>query len=137
MKIAVAIWEDRISPVFDSSQKIGIFEIHDGSIYKTTEESLTDTSYQEKIDKLLHLQIKVLICGAISRPLACWIEATGIDLHSFITGLVEDVLTAYVAEQLDNPIYQMPGCCYRYKPCCCQTMTEKKRMDIKCRKKKG
>ncbi len=110
MKVALAIWNNRISPVFDSAHQIAIFTIQDGTAHPSGEALLEETLPQKKIARLLNLEIETLICGAISRPLACLIELSGIHLISFIAGPADEVLTAYLSDSLEKKKYQMPGC---------------------------
>ncbi len=134
MKVALTIWEGRISPVFDSARRIAIFEIADGKFSPLGEEILPEISYPAKANRLIHLQIETLICGAISRPLACLVEALGIRLIPFIAGFVEEVLNAYLTDSLLKKQYRMPGCykniqCHQKQSQCICPQCIKKRRD--------
>lgn len=53
--------------------------------------------------------VNTLICGAISRPFATMVIHCGIELIPFMSGNVEEVMTAYFAGDLANPRFFMPG----------------------------
>ena len=68
-------------------------------------------AYSESI--IVKLGVEVLICGAISRPLAEMITDSGIRLIPFLSGDVEEVIQAFLAGNLPNSAFLMPGCCGR------------------------
>ncbi|MBC2711820.1 MAG: NifB/NifX family molybdenum-iron cluster-binding protein [Desulfosarcina sp.] len=110
MKVAVTVWEDRISPVFDSARRLLIVEIENARI--------TDRSYvifdpelpSDLTKTLTALNVPVLICGAVSQVPATVIDAGGIMLIPFITGRVDCVLEAYAKGNSLEPAFVMPGC---------------------------
>jgi predicted Fe-Mo cluster-binding NifX family protein len=112
MKIAIATWNGRVSPVFDVSRQILVLEVSDTQVVNRCEETL-DESALAKVQRLGELSVKTLLCGAISRPLAEMLAARGIEVIPFVAGGVEDVLTSYLAGQLPSPGFAMPGCCGR------------------------
>jgi predicted Fe-Mo cluster-binding NifX family protein len=110
MKVAVTVWEDRISPVFDASRRLLIAKIENARI--------TDRSYvifdperpANLARTLTELDVPVLICGAVSQDPANRINAGGITLIPFITGEVERVLEFYAKGNSLEPTFVMPGC---------------------------
>ncbi|HNX60303.1 MAG TPA: hypothetical protein PKK43_14470, partial [Spirochaetota bacterium] len=52
----------------------------------------------------------ILICGAISREYALPILQSGITVYSFISGNIDDVLSAYRDGTLIDGRFSMPGC---------------------------
>jgi len=109
MKVAITVWEDSVSSVLDFSQRLVVAELRDGTEISRTESSLPEQNAFTKLAKLRELGIDVLICGAISRPLACASAACGIQLLPYVTGRIDDVLKAYQAGQLGLPQYRLPG----------------------------
>ncbi len=110
MKVAVTIWEDRISPVFDASRRLLIAEIENARV--------TDRAYVffdpgrpgNLAKTLVMLDVPVLICGAVSQAPATTINAGGITLIPFIAGEVERVLEFYAKGNSLEPTFVMPGC---------------------------
>jgi len=113
MKVAIPIWNRRISPLFDTAQRVLIVELDGEQEVARTEEQIGDVALPQKAGRLTELGARVLICGAISRPLAEMLSAAGIEVVPFITGEVEEVLKAYVGGGLPAPQFLMPGCCGR------------------------
>jgi predicted Fe-Mo cluster-binding NifX family protein len=111
VKVALTIWNGRISPVVDVSRKILILDIDHGDVTGWREEVLEGIDPAQKAGKLAEWQVREFICGAISRPLAGLFAAYGIRTIPFIAGDAEEVIKAYLARQLPNRGMAMPGCC--------------------------
>jgi predicted Fe-Mo cluster-binding NifX family protein len=111
MKVALTVWNGRISPVFDVSRKILVLDIHNGVVTGRREEPIEGIDPAQKAGKLAQWQVRQLICGAISRPLAGLFAAYGIRTIPFIAGDAEEVIEAYLARKLPNRSMAMPGCC--------------------------
>ncbi len=111
MRIALTVWNGRIAPVFDVTGTARLVE-HDGvSIVEDQTVALPQGSGMiSRIDTLLGLSIDVLICGAISRPVHRMIAASGIRVHSFVSGEADEVLEALLAGKLEEKPFCMPGC---------------------------
>jgi predicted Fe-Mo cluster-binding NifX family protein len=109
MKVAIAVWEDCVSSVLDFAQRLVVAELRDDVETSRTEIALPERNAFAKLARLRDLGIDVLICGAVSQPLASASTACGIQLLPYVTGKVDDVLKAYQAEQLDLPQYRLPG----------------------------
>ena len=110
MKVALTVWQNRISPVFDSARMLLIADVENeevtGTCYKLFHSELPHCRAAELFD----LQVKVLICGAISQIFVNMIEAHEIKIFPFITGEVNQVIDAYLKGLLSAPNFQMPGC---------------------------
>ena len=116
MRAALAVWNGRISPVFDVSRQILVLDIEDGNIVAKSEEMLDDDPVR-KACTLSRLKVETLLCGAISRPLSGILASYGIRIIPFIAGDSDEVITAYLAGDLPNPKMSMPGCCVRRRRC--------------------
>jgi predicted Fe-Mo cluster-binding NifX family protein len=110
MKVALTVWNGRISPVFDVSRKILVLDIHNGVVTSRREEPIEGIDPSQKAGKLAGWQVRELICGAISRPLAGLFATYGIRTIPFIAGDLEEVIEAYLARKLPNRSMAMPGC---------------------------
>lgn len=110
MKTAFTIWEDRISPVFDTAQHVLLVDIENGVLGPGRMDMPLP---QEPVAKIAHLKeagVSAVVCGAISRPLAQMAEERGIHVSPFVSGDIESVLRAYLHGELAQPVYCMPGC---------------------------
>lgn len=115
MKVAMTVWNGRISPVCDAARRLALVETDDGahSCPRRREEPLPTGHPFQFLARLAELQVATLICGAISRPLADLIDSAGVRLIPFIAGGEEEVFKAFMEDRLDDPAFQMPGCCGR------------------------
>ena len=109
MKIAIPVWEGRISPLFDVAKKLLVVEIEDGQ-----EESRRVVSMEEewppfRVSRLANLGVEALICGGISRPLADLFHASEIAVISQIKGEPDQILDAYLKGNLASRRFAMPG----------------------------
>ena len=111
MKVALTVWNGRISPVFDVSRKVLILDVAHGAVTGQREEPLEGIDPVQKARKLVEWEVRKLICGAISRPLAGLFATYGIRTIPFIAGDAEEVIEAYLARKLPNRSMAMPGCC--------------------------
>lgn len=117
MKISIPTLFGRISPVFDESRKILVIEIEEGLEVGRWEEPLPAKGPPWKAMHLISLGVDVLICSAISWPLERRLMAAEIQVIPHTCGPVEDVLQAYLAGQLTEHAFLMPGCRRRRGRC--------------------
>ena len=109
MKVALPVWQDRVSSVFDFAHKILVVEFEKGRETDRQEIILVEQSCPERAATLKQLGVRVLICGAISRPLAEMINGSGIQVLPFVKGSAEQIMNAYKTGQLSQPQYILPG----------------------------
>ena len=110
MKVALATWNGRISPVFDVARQVLMLDVEDGRVVARHEETLPGTEPQVQVGRLVALAPQTLICGAISYPMADLLAAKNIRVIPFTAGAVEEVVSAWLAGALPNPALAMPGC---------------------------
>lgn len=110
MKIAISLWNGRVSPVFDVARQVVVMDAKAGKITGRREHDLATYTPAAKVAKLVELGVDVLICGAVSRPLAAIIAARGIKLIPFVAGASEQVAAAYLEGSLPGASFAMPGC---------------------------
>jgi len=101
LQVALTIWEGRISPLFDATRMLLVADIRDQRVAARHYEPLDCDSAASRADRLNALGVDVLICGGISETFAGPIEASGIKLIPFSSGNVEEVLRAYLTDNLD------------------------------------
>jgi predicted Fe-Mo cluster-binding NifX family protein len=110
MRIAVPIWNDKVSPLFDTASRLLIVEAENLNEISRFKTYLYEQDLSRRCLRLQDLKVNVLICGAISRPFSMMLMSSGIKIISGISGLAEDVLNAYLHGSLSNPKFLMPGC---------------------------
>jgi len=111
MRIGVPIWEERISPVFDTAGSLLVVDWEGGEEKSRQRLEIQGRSLPARLQQLTDARLEILLCGAISRPFAALLTSKGIKLIPFLAGEVEDVLTAYREERLSDSRFRMPGCC--------------------------
>ena len=109
MKVALPVWQGHVSSVFDFAHKLLVIELDSGVERNRQEIVLVEQSDLERVTTLKQLGVGVLICGAISKPLAELINASGIQVLPFVTGTTEHIVNAYKTGQLSLPQYTLPG----------------------------
>jgi predicted Fe-Mo cluster-binding NifX family protein len=111
MKVALTVWEGRISPLFDAARELLVAEIEDkGVIHNRRHEPIMPQWPLRVVERLVEQGVTVLICGAISEVPAGMMEAAGIELVAFVAGPVDDVLGALAKGRPIIPTFSMPGC---------------------------
>ena len=110
MKIALTVWDNRISPVFDSAHVIQVAEIHSRKVVSKRYEPMDPDLPLHLGNRLTQLGVSVLICGAISEEPADILETAGIRLIPFIAGSADKVLDGIAKGTAILPDFLMPGC---------------------------
>ncbi|WP_299982610.1 NifB/NifX family molybdenum-iron cluster-binding protein [Desulfobacula sp.] len=120
MKIAITVWGNRISPVFDAASTLFVAHIENQMIVKKSYASFNPAMPSDLIKLLKKMQVSVLICGAISTKPADSIVESDIKLISFVTGNALKLLDNFAHKQTIEKTFMMPGCskqyCWRDKP---------------------
>lgn len=110
MKIAIPIYNDNVSNVFDFANRLLLVEIENGKETNRSEVALESQLLPQRVGQLKSLNVDVLVCGAISRVLANMVTTSGIEVLPYVTGEIKDVLHGYLTGQLVRPEFSMPGC---------------------------
>lgn len=109
MKIALTVWEDRISPVFDVADALMIADIGEGAVKHMSLLKMEAVGLSRLVDMLKRRKISVLICGAISEIPANILTAAGIRLIPFVSGKIDPILDAMAKGKAIMPAFAMPG----------------------------
>jgi len=110
MRVALTVWEGRISPVLDTARSVAIADIAEGTPGTRRDEILPEDSPHGKVAQLRALDVEVLVCGAVSRPLASLVSSSGIRLIPFVAGELDEVLEAVITGRIPDSAFSMPGC---------------------------
>jgi len=114
LKLAITIWGNRVSPVFDAASTLLIADIENRIILKQHYTSFDPETISDLIKQLKRMQISILICGAISTKPADLIVKSDIKLISFVTGNTLDFLENFARKQTIEKSFMMPGCSTQY-----------------------
>jgi predicted Fe-Mo cluster-binding NifX family protein len=110
MKLAVPVWNGRLSPVFDTCNRIRVLEGDVGCALKEIGIVACEGDAAAKVMHLTGQGVDTLICGAITRATEAMASACGITVIAFKAGDVDEVLDAWRDGTLLHERFAMPGC---------------------------
>jgi predicted Fe-Mo cluster-binding NifX family protein len=102
MKVAMAHWQDRISPVFDVADHLLLLVVEGRRVIGRKRLRLTGRSPFERAGELSELGVDVLLCGAISLALEKALIGAGIRVVGFLGGELESVIQAFLDGNLGD-----------------------------------
>lgn len=108
-RIAIPIRDGFVSPAFDFARRLLVVEFGDSLETQRFERELAPEPNAQRAARLMGLQVKLLICGAISRDLAQWVLEAGIEILSYVSGPIDEVVKAYAEGRLAEPRFVLPG----------------------------
>jgi predicted Fe-Mo cluster-binding NifX family protein len=109
LRVAIPVWEGRVSPVLDVAGRLLLVDADDGQEISRSEEKVDTSLLPQRVRRFCELGVEVVICGAVSRPLADMLHVAGITVHSCIMGDVESVLNSYLHSGVPDSSFSMPG----------------------------
>jgi len=102
MKIAIAHWQNRISPVLDVADRFILIDVEDGREVHRESLRLAGRDHFGRTRELSELGVNVLLCGAVSLGLEKTLIAAGIRVLGFLGGELKSVIAAYLEGKLDD-----------------------------------
>ena len=66
MRIAIPIWEEKVSPVFDTALKLLVVEVKDKREESRVVYHIDENDLSQKCHRIRKLELDTLICGAVS-----------------------------------------------------------------------
>ena len=114
MKLAITVWGNRVSPVFDAAGTLLVAQIENQGIIKKEYKSFKPAIPSDLIKILKKMKVSVLVCGAISTKPADLIVESDIKLISFVTGNALKILDNFAHKQTIEKTFMMPGCSKQY-----------------------
>jgi len=109
VRIAIPIFHKRVSPVLDACIRLSVIDIEKKTVIERQEVFLDNLSLSERVNLIKKLNIDVIICCAVSEVLNHMLTSTDIRIICGIMGDVDQILDAFLYDQLDNPDFHMPG----------------------------
>ncbi len=111
-RIAIPVFKSRISPVFDSCSRVLLVDLEHYRETKRAEITFEDLSVLERLRILSRLGVTNVICAGISQSFHDKLTTAKISPITGIVGEVDEVLSAFMRDGLNDPRFYMPG----YKP---------------------
>ena len=109
-KVAIPIWDGRISPLMDTACYLLIADIDEGRVVSNETVGIPRAGIPGHVSFLTDRHIDVLICGAISQQLERMLAASGLRSYHWVRGDVNEVIAAYCNGVLQNDSFLLPGC---------------------------
>jgi len=110
VKVVLPIHGERISPVFDVAKRFVLFDVSQHAESVRREVRIENADSMARTKRVIELGSHVLICGAISWPLEALLAAAGVRVVPNRCGAVDEVFAAFVAGDLAEHAFLMPGC---------------------------
>jgi predicted Fe-Mo cluster-binding NifX family protein len=108
--VAIPVWEGQVSTTFDFARKLLVVEVDRGRELSRKEVLLRDEPVRGKARTLQDQAVQIVLCGAVSQPLAQAISQIGIQIIPYVSGPVDRVLAGYLCGRLAEPCFLQPGC---------------------------
>jgi len=98
MKLAIPIFQTKISPRFDQTQGFVLIETEGKNVTSKEQFATPGWSVTAKMKQLVNLGIDTLICGGIDRASMQYLSFNSVKIYSWVTGEVDDAVACF----LDN-----------------------------------
>ena len=106
--LCLACYEDRLASVFDNAPDLKLFRVEDNKICPAGYLSLPSKDPKDRTSAIMTCGATFLICGAICGCTINELEQAGIKVIPWVTGMINEILSAYQQNCLENHV--MPGC---------------------------
>ena len=108
MKIAIPVFDNRISPRFDCAYRFMIVSIEGGKIVSKERLVLRSINPIQRVNEISDMGIDTLICGAINEFTFRMLVGKGIDVIPWIIGNTDEVLNLFLSGSLEPGITFFP-----------------------------
>jgi len=108
--IAIPVWNDEVATTLDFARRMLVVTVEARREIARQEVAICDEPAAHVVRRLQEVAVRVLLCGAISEPLARAVVRAGIRIVPYVSGPVDGVLAAYLCGQLVEPRFLQPGC---------------------------
>ena len=112
MRIAIPVWNDRVSPVFDVARSIRVADIADGAVAHLSNHELENDNRAAMLAKI---GVDLLICGAISIPLESTLCVAGVEVIPDTCGGAEEIIQAFALGDRTLTRFRSPGNSRRHR----------------------
>ena len=109
MKIAIPLFEERISPRFDCAEDFLLVVVENGRVLKREVFPVARMPALERIKNLKDLNVDTLVCGGIDEVSMRRLSRHHVEIYSWVTGLAEDALRSLLNGQLASFAMVGPG----------------------------
>jgi predicted Fe-Mo cluster-binding NifX family protein len=103
VKVAIPRFRERVAPCFEYSATITIFSIESGSVVDQRDFTLQSRVALDRVRLLRDQEVDTLICGGVQEKFEDLVKARGIEVISWVSGDVEDLLKRFIKGKLKPP----------------------------------
>ena len=103
MKVAIPMFNTRVSPRFDFAPKVLIAKVDSGKVVEREHYSLINLNTIRRGTLLREHGVNVVICGGISNFSVRLLLENGMQVIPMVAGELEEVLSQFVNGHLDTP----------------------------------
>jgi predicted Fe-Mo cluster-binding NifX family protein len=96
MKVAIALFKDRISPRFDVCPEIWIVELNNREVISQEKRPMESFNLQQRLDQLTSKGVDKIICGGIDSFCMDHLGNMGIDVIHDVAGEAGEVLNLFI-----------------------------------------
>lgn len=100
MRVAIPHYQDEVAPCFEATAAITIFTVHRRKVVKETRFSLQSKEALDRVRLLRDQEVDTLICGGLQASFEDLLRAGGIQVVSWVTGSVEELLGLFLEGRL-------------------------------------
>lgn len=100
MRIAVPRMGEMVAPCFEYCATMALFTIHEGRVVEQVDFPLRSREPFDRVRLLRDQRVDVLICGGMQDIYEDLIRASGLEVISWVSGEVEDLLDMYLRGSL-------------------------------------
>ncbi len=109
MRLAITVWNNRISPVFDTARELVLAELGTESFHIETIIAIESDPFTALFLLREEKAIDLLLCGALCQRGEERLRAAGVEVLPFLAGELDDVLRHLVSGG-DPGVFALPGC---------------------------
>lgn len=109
VKIAIPLFDVRVSPRFDCARDFLIASAKNGDIVKRQKLSTSGWSPRKRVKRLYELGVDTLICGGIDKLSERMLIAHRVKTYTWVTGVAEDALGSFLRGELESYTMVGPG----------------------------
>lgn len=110
MRIAIPVWEEKVSPLLDAASRLLIVETDQRGEIARFQMALDESEPSRKARRISEMGVDLLICGAVSEAVSMALNAAGIRIISEISGRACEVIDSFLRGSIFDSRLLMPGC---------------------------
>lgn len=109
MKVAISIWDGKVSPVLDAARQLLVADIRMGKNISRELVNIPQLNYLQLARFICEHNIDILICGAVSHQLESLLMRHGIDITPWVKGDVDDIIASFEEGRKSRQFHYLPG----------------------------